>query len=456
MLIAVALLALAPLAAADDWTAFRSGPFEVLTNAGDDPARDALNTFDQLRFTLGLMLGKPEPGTMWPVRIVVYKPDRRQTKPPDGLRLVRDRYIAALSRGTQVTPRMLRDAVRLLLEANTQRMPASVERGLEELFSTMKANGNRVTLGTAPDNPGKDFARMHMLNVLAGNRGRVRVLYSNLQQAGDWDLAYTNAFGRKAIEMEAEVDRYLAARQFIADEFGAKPVNPERDYRPRQVEPAIARLAMADLLEADAAQREYASILNDFPGTPDALEARGLFTEATTAGSRSATAWAGLAAGLKEKAKSWDAWQRAAQINPRWGEPHFHLAALTGDPTKKMELLRKAGTIEPRQSRYWQALAEVAQEVKAFAEAAQAWRSAERAASTDEERERMVRAQAVYQERRAELEAEERRREAEEKAREIARLKDEGFAAVRAAEARANAQMKPLDPSVKPVEWWEG
>ncbi|MGH9671721.1 MAG: hypothetical protein ACRD44_00945, partial [Bryobacteraceae bacterium] len=53
------------------------------TNAGDDPARDALNNFDQLRFTLGLVLGKPELATMWLVRIVVYKPDRQRAPTRD-------------------------------------------------------------------------------------------------------------------------------------------------------------------------------------------------------------------------------------------------------------------------------------------------------------------------------------------------------------------------------------
>jgi hypothetical protein len=443
-------------AAAQDWNGYRSGPFEIISNAGDGPARDALNAVDQLHFTLGLLLGKPDLVTLWPVRIVVYRPERQRPKPRDGVRLVRDRYVAGFPRGGAVTPRMLGDIVRLLLEANTARMPAEIERGFEELLSTMTVKGVRVTLGLPPPSKSRDWALMHMLNVDAANRSRARVLYNNLQQGADWETAWRSAFEKSGAEMTAELDRRIAAGSFPPDEFAAKPVNAERDYRPRFVEPVAARLALADLLEGDAAQREYAAILKEFPKNPDALEARGQLAESTQADSRSATAWLAFGATLAEPAKAWDAWQRAAQLNARWGEPHFRMAGISNDPARKVELLKRATTLDPRQVRYWRALAEAAQNAKMFADASRAWRSAERAAATEEERREIVKAQSDYAERRAELEAAERRREAEEKARELAKLKEEGFAAVRAAEARAAQATGAFESKQKPVEWWDG
>ncbi len=444
------------LLAADEWTAFRAGPIEVLTNAGDDPARDALNVADQLRFTLGMLLGKPELTPLWPVRIVVYKPERQRPRPPAGIRLVRDRYVAGFPRGGAVSERTLRDLVRLLLEANTPRMPAEVERGLEDLFSTMTVKGVRVTLGAPPANKSRDWALAHMLSADPLNRGRSRVLYNNLQQGADWETAWRSAFEKTGKEMTAELERRIAAGVFPLDEFAARPVNPDRDYRPRPVEPVTARLAMADLLEGDAAHREYAAILNEFPKTADALEARGQFAESTQADSRSATAWLAFGATLTENAKAWDAWQRAAQLNARWAEPHFRMSAITNDPMKKVELLKKATSLDPRQVRYWRALAGASQDAKLLPDASRAWRAAERAATTDAERAEIVKAQTEYAERRAEIEAEERRRDAEEKAREIARLKEEGFAAVRAAEERAAKATGAFESSKKPVEWWDG
>ncbi len=456
-LLLIALIGVAPLAG-EEWTAWRSGPFEVLSDGGEKQAREVLNAFDQARFTLGMLLGKTELATRWPVRIVVYKPDRQRagwrTK---SLRLVRDRYVAGLERGAPVPQEFLRDCVRILLEANTQRMPASIDMGLEELFSTLEARGNRVTLGAPPppERRTRDWARIHRISVDPEYRGRARVFYSNLQQDADRDAAYRNSFGKREAEMEAEIERYLAGGQFAAEEIAAKPVNPESDYRPREVESATARLAAADLVEGEAARIAYQSILNEFPKNPEALEGLGLYTDAAAAGSRAATAWLALGASLQEPAKAWDAFQQAGQLNPRWAEPHSRMASMTKDPQKRIQLWKKAAEIEPRNARHWQELAEAELAVKAFANAAIAWRSAERAAATAEERERIRRSRLSYEERRAGLEEAERRRLAEEAAREIARLKEDALREVRAAEARANQGAGPAS-SRKPVEWWDG
>jgi hypothetical protein len=47
------------LTAQERWTAFRSGPFEVLTTGGETQARDVLMTLEQFRHTIGAMLSKP-------------------------------------------------------------------------------------------------------------------------------------------------------------------------------------------------------------------------------------------------------------------------------------------------------------------------------------------------------------------------------------------------------------
>ena len=44
--------------AADKWIDYRIGPFHVISNAGDKASREKLNQMEQLRYALGMQLGK--------------------------------------------------------------------------------------------------------------------------------------------------------------------------------------------------------------------------------------------------------------------------------------------------------------------------------------------------------------------------------------------------------------
>src|SRR5580692_3910469 len=69
----VILLLTSALAQAEKWTEYRSGPFRVLSDAGDKPAREALNTLEQLRYLLGTFLGSKDGlDTVWPVELVLF------------------------------------------------------------------------------------------------------------------------------------------------------------------------------------------------------------------------------------------------------------------------------------------------------------------------------------------------------------------------------------------------
>jgi len=447
------------LLAQEDWVSFRAAPFEVLASDGERQARETLNTLEQLRDALGQLLGKQDLATLWPVRIVLLRPGARHAAyQTAALDLRRENYSGAFDRGQPIPRVWLRELVRILLEANTRRMPAEIESGLETLFSTIQATGPRIQLGIPPPaaERTRDWARTHLVTVDPAYRGRARVLFSNLQQEADWRAAYKNAFEKTEQEMEAEVDRYLASAQFAPAEISGRPLNPERDFTPRPVEPVVAKVALADLLRGDAARLAYQAALNAHPKTPEAMEGLGLFAEAAAAGSRSARAW--LEAGTREKdpAKARAALETAAKLNPRWAQPHLRLAALEADPVGKIPHLKKATSLEPRQAPLWQALAETHLAASQFAEAGQAWRAAENAAADGKERVRVRQARVDFETRRADLETAERRRVADEQARELQRLKDEALARVREAEARTNQGQAPADPNRKVVEWWEG
>ena len=145
----------------------------------------------------------------------------------------------------------MRDLTRLFLESNTARMPAPIERGLEDLFSTIEVAGIRITLGKPIAQPNRDWARVHLLATSTDYYGKLRVILSNLRRGVPPDAAYRNAVAKTPAEIDRETDAYLAARNFPTTQVSPRPMS-ERDFTERAVEPAAARLALADLLLPDS------------------------------------------------------------------------------------------------------------------------------------------------------------------------------------------------------------
>ncbi len=450
----VLLLPLA-MSAAGSWTAFRAGPFEVLTAAGQRPGRELLNTLEQLRYTLGVVLGKHDIEPVWPVRVSVFdSPRQARGVQLSTLKLSRDAWVGAVVKNG---PLPIRECVRLLLEASTGRMPAEVESGLLDVFSTIQVQAIRITLGTPPPSGRRTmaWARVHLLTITPEYSGRAPVFFSNLAHGADWEAACHNAFEKTPAELDAEVQRYLAAGSFPARKISGAPINPRRDFVPRQVPPERARLALADLLDGEAARAAYQAILNEFGKVPGALEGLGDYAGAIDAGSKSARCWLEFGRRQREPAKARAAYSTAAARNPRWAEPYFRMAELDSDPALKARHLRKATELEPRNTAYWQALAEACLKAHDFAGAGRAWSGALRSAASQAERERFRQARQAVERQRADYLAGERRRRAEQRERELQRLKQEAMDRIRAAEQQANAATPEAPKGRVVVPWWD-
>lgn len=458
--VCVLLLLALPLAAEERWTLFRSGPFEVMTNAGDRPGREALNYLEQLRHTLGYTLGKQDLTSLWPIRIVIIKAGKSSISAPLGL--ARNAWTAAWPAG-EPPPAAVREIVRMLIESNAGRMPAVIERGLADVYSTLDVQGTRVTLGTPlpPAERTLDWARVHMLAVHPDYSGKLRVLLGNLQQGVDSEPAYRNAFSKSPAEIEKEAEAYYHGGQFGTIPLSGRPINPEKELQGKPAEPEYARALLADVTRTPAG---YQALLNTQP--VEAREGLGLLGDkaqlaaAAEAGSKSARVWLEYARQLSDPAKTRAALQKAMELNSRWGEPAFLLALGESDSDRKLTLLKLATSLDPRTSNYWQALAEVQIQRNLFPDAARSWAGAERAAGSDEERAKIRQVRSDIERRRAEFEESERRRQAEERERDLQKLRDAAMAEVKAAEARVNAQASkdapPPDPNRKVVPWWEG
>jgi hypothetical protein len=473
-LLALALLATA-LPAADRWVGLRSGPFEVLTDAGDGAGRARLADLEQFRHGLEDVVGIPDIQPVWPIRVLVVR-SAQQASPVMGL--ARDAYVGAIPSQGPLPPEFLRQCAGILIEAGAGKLSLAMRNALATLFSTLQVDGSRVTLGTPPPpaERSREWARVHMLTVLPGYFGKLRTLARNLEQGVEEEPAYRNAFARTPAQIEKEAEAYWSAGQFGDTPLRGRTIRPEKDFQSLPLAGGADRLALADLIFADPARpaearAAYQAILKTTPDSPEALEGLGLVAlrERQTGEAREllsqavATPGAGARAQLEyarmetDRDKALVALERAAKLNPRWALPLFELAQREPAPGRRISLLAAAAKLDSRNVGYWRALAETQDADNQFSEAAKSWTAAELAATSPVEREQIRATRVAAEERRRQEQAATKRREADEKGRELQMLKQEAEARVQAFIDKANRENPPLPPSSGKVEeWWDG
>jgi hypothetical protein len=422
----LALALLASSASAADWTEYRFGPFRVVSNAGDKAARERLTEMEQTRFVLGNLLGKTDLDTVWPMVLVLF-PNQRDYGPHALPQPFVEGGSAMLSAWTADTPPPLdwrRAVTRQLLHDNAGRMPEAIETALGDLLSTLEVKATRVELG-APLPAGvlqgdrlRDWIKLQLLATRPEFSGKFRVYLNNVQQGGDEQLAAHNAFDMTVAQLNVRVDQYARAGVFEAVAVNGRAVAPNKDFYERRLPQS----------EVDGLLAELQSAGKSFPpDSPRGLLAQGTLTSL----------------------------ELAAKANPRWGEPHVRLAALAADPGEKVKELKIATDLEPRNTAYWQALAEAQTAADLPVDAAKSWTRAELAAPTAAERARIRQIRLDAEQKRTDFELAERQRLADERARELQRLKDEAAARVHAAEDAANKQLGELKSGATPVPWNE-
>jgi hypothetical protein len=419
-------------AAADRWIEYKIGPFHVLSDAGNKPAREKLNQMEQLRYALGTELGKVGMGkeglvTMWPIDLVLFSNQRDYLAHSPGKPFI-DGGSATLSAWSADAPlprEWLRALARLFIDENAGRMPDSIETALCDLFSTIKVNNTKVSLG-APLPAGelqgdrlRAWAKMQMLATLPDYSGKLRVNLNNIQQTGDEGVAVRNAFDMSAAQLAVKLDAYIKAGKFEAAPVGGEPLNPEHDFPEKPVEKGFVEGLFAELAAGG----------KNFP--PDSP--RGLVEKNTHA-----------------------SLELAIKLNPKWAEPQFKLAQIETDSLAKMKELKAAATLDPRNATYWQALATMQSAQDDFDGAAKSWAMAERSAKDEPERARIHIAKMALDAARADFTAEEKRRRAEEAARDLERAKANAAEEVHAAEAAAGARLDAGKAAHQaPQAWWD-
>ncbi len=469
------LLGLFPvlLAAQSHWIEYRSGPFDLYTDAGAKRGRETLGWLDQFKYVLGYMLGNQDLQTARPVRILLFKTNNERTAYPFSPAVIdgRDRWAILLSADAPIPHEVFRECARLFLENNAGRMPAGIEHGIADVLSTIQVNGTHVTLGAPlpPAERNRDWARMHLFATNADYYAKLRILLYNLQKGVDEDAAYANAFGKPRAEIEKEVDEHMAAGKFETAAVDGKALSVERDYHDElPLTSAEVQLALADLLLDNRSRTAYEEMIRRKENVAAASEglalmalqnkqpeeARRNFAEAITAGTPSPRSYLEYARLEPDNAKALAALDKALKLNPKLAETYALMGRRQTDGVKRIQYLEKAAQLAPRDAGRWEEMAKACLDEKAFDKAAEAWRNAVQAATTPEERARMDDGRRSIEQQRLDWAEAERRRKAEENARDVQRLKEHAIANLRAAEAKAN-EGKGAAPE-KVVPWWDG
>src|ERR1700689_3490357 len=225
------------------WIDYRIGPFHVISDAGDKAGREKLNQMEQLRYALGMQLGKIGMGktgleTVWPIDVVLFSSQREYLAHSPGKPFI-DGGSATLSAWSADSPlprEWLRALARLLIDENAARMPDSIETALCDLFSTIKVNATKVSLGAPlpegelPKDRLRAWAKMQMLATLPDYSGKLRVYLNNIQQSGDEGVAVRNAFDLTPAKLDVLLDAYVKAGKFEAAPVVGEALDPNRDF----------------------------------------------------------------------------------------------------------------------------------------------------------------------------------------------------------------------------------
>ncbi|MFL6417347.1 MAG: tetratricopeptide repeat protein [Bryobacteraceae bacterium] len=482
-------------AARDNWTELNIGPFYLDTQGDLGRARDILTELEQVRWVLGGLLEQKELGAAWPFRVIVtdviekganctfisrpaagtpgaqaYKPFGFVSQAEEPI-FQWENAVVLHSQYTVICPTAARpplgQVAALMLDANTVRLPADVESGLEQLFDTLEANGSRVTWGGTPAHLDLATARMMLFATKFDYAASFHIFITALKGGSSLRSAETNAFGRPTDELEKEAEDIVSSNKWPSASVSGRPLNPKRDFGEHSVPDTEIEVYLADAKlpgDTKTARLAYEAAVKAGGGAAP-LGYEGLaqlavlenadmtkyLDSAAQAGSRSAPVYFASAEDLPTE-RLIALLKKAATLNPRWAEPVFRQAQETEDKGEREALIKKATQINPRETKYWIELAK-AQVANGHAAVAQgSWLRAEESAATDKARDEVH--QMRMENESARLDAAEKARRDERDAAHLAdqRAQQSEADRIKAAEAKANAALDAESGGSAPAE----
>jgi hypothetical protein len=416
-------------------------------------------------------MGQPELRLDPPLLILVFKnaQDMRGECPP-GLFMGRNRLMACTTSEGQLPQSLLRDLTRILISNNFSRMPAPMEKALETFFSTVESNAVHVTWGVPPPpaDRTREWALVHRIITQPDYAGKAKIYLHNLTSGMDPDAAGRNAFGEDGPKFDAEMDRYFAAGVFNTAAAPNRAINPDRDFKTTFLTSDEGELMRADLLTA-ASPAIYQSLLQQGKHVAEdneglaALALRDKNTErvrtymeaarkAHTSNFVLLTEYAKLE---PDPSRAIEILKEALTIDPKYAEAHWVFGEKLSDPARRMAEWKQAVNLAPRNYEWWAQYARLCVDQKQYAEAGRAWVGASQAAPDSQLREVYLSARGQIEQQRLEDEDRERHQEAMAKELELERLKRDARKELEDLEARVNSKPLTAEELSKTVDWFD-
>lgn len=378
----LALLAAAPVAAADEWTKVTSENFELYTSGGEGSAKRTLRYFEQIRqFFLDTMSIRRKSDQ--PVRIVGFRNDK-EFAPFRPTEFASAYYTQSNGRDTIVLGDIgaerhetaVHEYLHLLIRNTGVDFPPWLNEGFAELYSTLQPVAKKMQVGGLPmgrlialerlkwipverlltvqhGDPeygrkqhagafySESWALVHMLNLDERFRGKVDVFLETLVRLGDGAKAFKKVYGMSPDEVEKTLNGYVRQNSFMVLNFD---IRLTKDLDEPTVAPASdleTRLILAGLL---AGQREKLSeaadqlraLVEEYPDSADAAETMGY------------VAWRQSSA-----AEAVPYFERAAELGATNPKMYRDLAALSRGSHEvgfQIRMLEKALELEPDHS----------------------------------------------------------------------------------------------------------
>jgi tetratricopeptide (TPR) repeat protein len=459
-------------AAEPKWIKARLGSFEAISDSGRKSATEALGQFEQLRFAIGAAMGQPDLRLDPPLRILVFRNAAELKRGCfDGLRMGRDRMMVCATAEGQLSPQVLRELTKTLLETNFSAMPAPLETAFITFFSTFQSNGAHSTWGAPPPKTEqtREWAMIERITTQPEYAERAHLFLHNLAVGMDESGAIRNAFGEDPRKFEADVERFYGSGGFAATRAPNRPLNPDRDFHTTFLTSDEGELMRADLLMPDsrsiyqklladgkhsAEDNEGLAILAMRAGNVD--EARNYIDAARKSGTKNAVALTEYAALETDNDRAIAVLKDALTADPKYAEAHWRLGEKISDPARRMMEWKQAVNLAPRRHDWWAQYARLCIEQKQYAEAGRAWMAAAQAAPNTQLREQYLTARGQIETQRLDQEDAERKKEAAARDAEINRLKAQAREELAEVEARANTNPLSKQERDKAVEWFDG
>jgi Flp pilus assembly protein TadD len=300
--------------AAEQWLRIRSPNFELFTTAGEKKGREAILYFEQVR-SLFIKLNASGHAPPFPVRIIAFRSDEefapyRMNDFATAYYLSgqeRD-YIVMKSIGPELYPVAIHEYTHLIVKHAGLPLPAWLNEGLADVYSTLKPSGKRVVVGTiypgryhvlqtgkwidletllAVDHQSplynekqkagmfyaESWALAHML-YLSDEYWKKFSQFVSLIKAGDSQAAvFQQVYGKSLSQVQADLGMYMQRTRFNA---AFSDVQVEKSAEEPEIRPATAvesGLALADLLagtrKRDEAKAAYESLARANPNDPE-------------------------------------------------------------------------------------------------------------------------------------------------------------------------------------------